>query len=128
MPDRQAVSDVLRPLVQQHSIRAAVVTTCDGEVLAAEAWPGGIGPAGGTAEWASDQAKLAASYRRHLHQKEFSVMFDPATDETRLHIHVEQIGDHLLALLFSDRYYLGDIRRLSRSAAHDLELLLRSNS
>jgi predicted regulator of Ras-like GTPase activity (Roadblock/LC7/MglB family) len=124
MTDVAALHDVLKPLVQYPGVRAAVLATLEGELVAAEPWPETSDAASAASAWAGGQATLVASYRRHLHLREFSVLLDETTTEAPCHFYVQQVGDVLLALLFEDRHTLGDARRLCRSAGPPLTSLL----
>jgi len=75
-------------------------------------------------EWAREQAALTVSYRRQIHQRDFSVLLEDSGKDAQSHLHVRQVGDYLLGVCFDDRHARGDAQRLSRSAAPVLEDLL----
>jgi hypothetical protein len=112
--DVAALRTLLLSLVERHSIRAAILSTASGELLAAEPWPDDVEARESATEWAREQAKPAATFRRHLEQTEFSVLYDEGSTDGRLHYQAQQVGSHLLVLLFSERDRHSEVRKLSR--------------
>src|SRR5262245_46648280 len=118
----ELLHEVLRRTAQQPGVDAALLLTFEGDPLVAE--PCLSGTKHLPTEWAREQAAVAASYRRNLHQREFSVVVEEAADPAPCHFYVRQVSDYLLALLFKEPQNLGDIRRLSRSVVVGVERLL----
>jgi hypothetical protein len=125
MTDREELHKVLRSIVRQAGIRGAFLVTFEGEVLAFD-HPAPTADAAPDNEWARAQAALIVSYRRQVHQRDFSVLLDDSGRQAHSHFHVRQVGDYLLGVCFDDRHARGDAQRLSRDSAPLLEQLLDS--
>jgi hypothetical protein len=123
MPDTEELHKVVTSIVQQAGIRGALLVTFEGEVLAYDC-RAPTAHATAASEWAKDQAALMVSYRRQVHQRDFSVLLDESGRQAQSHFHARQVGDYLLGVCFDDRHARGDAQRLAREAVLLLEPLL----
>jgi len=112
---RSRIARVVRRLLGDHGITAAIVSDSFGGVLAAET-QGALDPEL-TAEWASDQVSALEGLRHQLPEDEFALLLDSPSRR----FHIRTLGEHVLIVCFQDRDALGSVSKAVKALLPDLK-------
>jgi hypothetical protein len=114
----------LNSLVGNQGVVAAMLATDDGDLLAVAPTSTDASEAQATAEWASEQIERMSGLRNHVGESEFSLLVDEKQSPVHAHCHLQSMRGHILLVFFSDRDFLGRIRRACRETSSQLERFL----